>query len=73
MTEPAKEAGIEAGDVILSIDEIPVASPEELAVLLFTIPDGDEVTVLVRRGEEQKEIAVKLGKIKRYRQGRPYL
>ena len=58
----AAEAGIEAGDIVLEIDGKPVATASEMAENIGGRKPGDEVKLLVRRGDEQKEIKVKLGR-----------
>lgn len=44
---PAEKAGIEPGDVIVSLDDIPIQSPEDFVSLLRAREVGDEVTAVV--------------------------
>ncbi len=58
---PAKEVGIAAGDVIVSVDKKPVASPRELARLIGNIDPGKSVAVEVWRDGKAQTFDVKLG------------
>lgn len=71
--DPAEKAGIERGDIIVAIDDIPVGSSEELAVLLFALKPEESVEVHVRRGAEKKSFSVTLGTLPRLRQGKPFM
>ncbi|OPL12443.1 MAG: peptidase [delta proteobacterium MLS_D] len=52
--DPAAEAGIMSGDVIVSIDGKPVKDTQELLRVVASIPVGDEVDVgVVRKGAEK--------------------
>jgi len=55
---PAARAGIQAGDVILSLNGKPVAAPEDLRVFTGT---GKSVALLVQREGARRFIAVPLG------------
>lgn len=58
---PAKEAGLEAGDVIVKLDDEPSHNTYELRKYLYEHKQiGDEVKVTFYRGKEQKETVVKL-------------
>jgi putative serine protease PepD len=46
---PAAVAGIQAGDVVVSFDGLPVARMPDLMVALRAYSPGDEVTVAVTR------------------------
>jgi hypothetical protein len=59
---PAERAGLAAGDVIVSFAGTPVASLEEFAALLFAQSEGDEVEIVVRRGEERIVTRAVLGR-----------
>lgn len=59
---PAAEAGIEAGDVIVKFDGREIADFESLQQLVNDHRPGDEVAVVVRRGEETKELNLKIGR-----------
>jgi serine protease Do len=58
---PAKEVGITAGDVIVSVDAKPVASPRELARLIGGIDPAKTVKVEVWRDGKSQTFDVKLG------------
>ncbi|HAK97578.1 MAG TPA: hypothetical protein DCM87_21950 [Planctomycetes bacterium] len=58
---PAKEAGIEAGDLIVALDGVLVESLEELAAVLHTYRPEDTVTIDAMRGENARTFTVKLG------------
>jgi serine protease Do len=62
---PADRAGIEAGDVILSIDNLEVASGDDLISVIQDRQVGDRVKLLVARqgGERQEEVTVVLGEL----------
>ncbi len=57
----AAQAGVQAGDRILSFDGAPVTRSDELAGLVVAHPPGDEVVLEVVRGGENLEIRVTLG------------
>ena len=52
---PAEEAGIEEGDLILSVDGKPVAKNEELQALMEERKPGDSVELRVRRKVKGKD------------------
>ena len=56
----AKDAGIEAGDVILQINGINVKSPAELQELVGRNRPGDKITVLAKRKDKTKQFEVTL-------------
>ncbi|WP_218975305.1 S1C family serine protease [Miniimonas arenae] len=58
---PAETAGVQPGDVILAIDGQPVTLPEELIVAIRAHAPGDVVTLTVREGGTEREVAVTLG------------
>jgi len=58
---PAKAAGVQSGDVIVSVDGKDVASPRELARLIASIDPQKTVELGVWRGGESKTLDVKLG------------
>ncbi len=57
----AADAGIEVGDVIVSVDGTAIRSFEELRGLISSHSPGDTVTVTVERDGETKDIEVTLG------------
>jgi serine protease Do len=58
----AEKAGLKAGDVILSVDGKRVKEPDKLQDLLGTYKAGNTVTVKFKRGKEEMELKVTLGK-----------
>lgn len=56
---PAEIAGIQAGDVILSVDGRATSGPVEQVVKQVTGPAGSVVKIVVQRGPEQLEFAVR--------------
>lgn len=62
---PAKEAGIKKGDILLSIDDVPIGDMDELSRTLSGYEEGEKVVVkLLKRsnsGYVEKEIKVVLG------------
>ncbi len=56
----AKEAGIEKGDVILNVDDVPVNSPSQLQEQIGKHHPGDVVKVLVKRDNKPKQFKVTL-------------
>jgi len=60
---PAEEAGLQVGDVILSVGEAEIGSEASLADLIQAYQPGDEVTFNVQSpdSDEAKEVVVTLG------------
>jgi len=56
----AKEAGIEAGDVITHINDIAVKSPSELQEMVGRYRPGEKINVLIKRKDKTKQIVVTL-------------
>ncbi len=52
---PAEEAGLQAGDVFVSIDSVNISRYEELRVLFEDKQPGDVISVTVARGESWQE------------------
>ncbi|GAB2489504.1 hypothetical protein GCM10027063_33510 [Promicromonospora xylanilytica] len=57
---PADQAGLEPGDVILSIDGRPVSVADELIVAIRAKAPGDPVTLTVRSGGDERDVRVVL-------------
>ena len=57
---PAARAGIAAGDVIMRINDQPIANLQEYSNLLRTMKPGQTVTVVVRRGDKELTVSVTL-------------
>jgi serine protease Do len=58
---PAAEAGVQAGDLILSVDERPVQDMAHLMRLIGESVAGSQVKLGIVRGSEPIEIQVRLG------------
>jgi serine protease Do len=61
---PAREAGIQVGDVIVEYDGNPVKDSVDLPLLVARTPVGKVVKVKVARGQTEKSIDVKVKKLK---------
>lgn len=59
---PAEEAGLKAGDVILQFNGKKVTEREQIQEALKEMVIGDEVTLEIRRGKEEKTLTFPLGK-----------
>ncbi|HSI92457.1 MAG TPA: trypsin-like peptidase domain-containing protein [Jiangellaceae bacterium] len=57
---PADEAGLEPGDLIVSIDGRSVSTPDELVVFLRSREPGDEVTLVYERDGAVFEVSLTL-------------
>jgi serine protease Do len=67
---PAVKAGIEAGDVITSIDDKPVLDARDLARKIGGMPPNTAVKLGILRKGDQKTITVKLGELPNARDAR---
>ena len=56
--DPADEAGIEPGDVILKVGDKPVRTPHDLLFAVLAFKPGDKVNVLADRRGKKKEFVV---------------
>jgi serine protease Do len=59
---PAERAKLEAGDIILKINDQEVTDFESLKTIISEHQPDERVTLLVQRGEETKELKLKIGK-----------
>lgn len=66
---PADEAGVERGDILLEMDGEPVDDLGDLVRLLGQHGPGDEVSLRVLHGDDERTLTVTLGD----RDGGPYL
>jgi len=57
----AEEAGIQANDIIIGVDDMAVSSPTELMVQVRSHEIGDEVTLTIKRDGKEQQVKVKLG------------
>src|SRR5579863_1323914 len=60
---PAATAGLQAGDVIVQVDNTPVNDTSSLGSALLSKNPGDTVAVHIYRGSQQMTINVKLGEL----------
>jgi serine protease Do/serine protease DegQ len=60
---PAEEAGLERGDVLISVDGRPVASTAELRLLISQTTPGSDVRIGYIRDGDELESSVTLGKL----------
>jgi putative serine protease PepD len=60
---PAAAAGIQPGDVIVSVDGKETPTSEALGDVLADLKPGDSVPVVVRRGGAEQELKVTLGEL----------
>lgn len=58
---PAAEAGIRAGDVLMSIDGVELKNAEDLLAALRKLTPGEAVTATVLRGSEKTDVQITPG------------
>jgi serine protease Do len=58
---PAAKAGLQAGDVVQSVDGRKVTSPRDLAVAVAAVKPGETAKLEIVRGGDAKTLSVKLG------------
>ena len=58
---PAEQAGIEAGDVILQVNDKKIENSRELMGTISKHQPGDKVKIVIKRGEDEKTFDVILG------------
>ncbi|MFQ6058481.1 MAG: S1C family serine protease [Anaerolineae bacterium] len=58
---PVERAGLRAGDIITAVDGQPIGMDTSLVNLLMEYRPGDEVTLTLMRGGQQRSLVVKLG------------
>jgi len=58
---PAEAAGLKEGDVILKLNDTPLAKREDLQNLLKEMADGDEITLDLLRGGKNETLTLNLG------------
>lgn len=59
---PAAKAGLQAGDVILEINQQPVTSSTSLPMIVSTLKPGDTATILILRDGQQIKQRILIGK-----------
>ena len=58
---PAAEAGLEAGDIVVAMDDDEITSADGMVLAVRSHEIGDTVTVTVMRGDEEKTFQVTIG------------
>jgi Do/DeqQ family serine protease len=58
---PAGAGGVKPGDVVLRIDDTPVANTTELLSAVAALTPGSQTVITVQRGDEQVKLDVKVG------------
>jgi putative serine protease PepD len=58
---PSARAGLEAGDVVTTVDGQAITSPDDVAQSISDKKPGDQVEVTVRRGGDEQTVKVTLG------------
>ncbi len=56
----ARSAGLQRGDVVLAIGNIPIRSLKQFEEIIRQVPKGRNVALLVRRGDNASYVAIKL-------------
>ena len=59
---PAAKAGLRDGDVLLKVDNVEIDSVADFDAALRGMKPGNEITLVLRRGDERLTITVMLGK-----------
>lgn len=59
---PAKKAGIKAGDLIISVDDVPTTSAGQLRSQIGMKAVGDNIKITVLREDEKKQFTVEIEK-----------
>jgi serine protease Do len=57
---PTESAGLMVGDIIVSVNEIQITSTETLQAILFRHQPGQEITMIIRRGEKLYRCRIRL-------------
>jgi len=60
--DPADQAGIRSGDIIVSVDGQSVTSGRDLASLIASIPVGQKSKIVLLRDGQKKTVSVKIAK-----------
>jgi len=59
--DPAEQAGVRSGDIIIKIGKEPVETPNQLSRVVASIGPGEQVTITVIRDNQEKSFPVSLG------------
>lgn len=60
----AKMAQLQAGDIILSIDNIEISGQKDLADIIQKYSAGDMINIIYRRNGQESSVKIKLGELK---------
>lgn len=60
---PAKEAGVEVGDVIIEFDGHPIKDSNDLPTIVAKTPVGKATTLRIIRGNKQQSLTVTIGEL----------
>jgi serine protease Do len=60
---PAEEAGLQVGDIIVSVDGEQITADTELSMLILPHAPGDTITLRVLRDNSAREVEVTLGEL----------
>ncbi|MBA3961806.1 MAG: trypsin-like peptidase domain-containing protein [Chthoniobacterales bacterium] len=60
---PAADSGLEAGDMLLQVGNVPVHQPEDVIDASFFISAGDSVPITVMRGDQKMTFTVQAGAV----------
>ncbi|NND92320.1 MAG: DegQ family serine endoprotease [Granulosicoccus sp.] len=58
---PADAAGIEAGDIIIAFNEMPIRRSSDLPALVGLVPAGESAVVTILRNDKERDIDVAIG------------
>jgi serine protease Do len=58
----AKKAGLELGDIITKVDDIPIDGPEDLSRAIGKYKPGEKVTITFKRDGKEQKVTATLGK-----------
>ncbi|MFH1043881.1 MAG: Do family serine endopeptidase [Pseudomonadota bacterium] len=59
---PADRAGIKPGDIVVRVEGKPVSDPDSLRNLIVAVPPGKPTTFKLKRGQNEVEVTVNVGK-----------
>ncbi len=60
---PAERAGLQKGDVVVTVNDQPVGGPPELTRRIATTPPGTKVQIGVIRDRQRRKVPVELGRL----------